>query len=37
MTDLFTPFDLHGLTLPNRILLSAMIRTRGRTVLRKGA
>jgi N-ethylmaleimide reductase len=28
MTDLFTPFDLHGLPLPNRILLSAMTRTR---------
>ncbi|MCW6510027.1 alkene reductase [Lichenifustis flavocetrariae] len=28
MTDLFTPFDLHGLTLPNRVLMSAMTRTR---------
>ncbi len=28
MTDLFTPFDLHGLALPNRILMSAMTRTR---------
>jgi N-ethylmaleimide reductase len=28
MTDLFTPFDLRGMTLPNRILLSAMTRTR---------
>lgn len=28
MTDLFTPIDLHGLALPNRILLSAMTRTR---------
>ena len=28
MTDLFTPFDLRGLALPNRILLSAMTRTR---------
>lgn len=28
MTDLFTPFDLHGLPLPNRALMSAMTRTR---------
>jgi N-ethylmaleimide reductase len=28
MTDLFTPYDLHGLQLPNRILMSAMTRTR---------
>lgn len=28
MTDLFTPFDLRGLELPNRILMSAMTRTR---------
>ena len=28
MTDLFTPFDLRGLALSNRILLSAMTRTR---------
>lgn len=28
MTDLFSPFDLRGLALPNRILLSAMTRTR---------
>ena len=28
MTDLFTPFDLRGLRLPNRILMSAMTRTR---------
>jgi N-ethylmaleimide reductase len=28
MTDLFSPFDLRGLTLPNRILMSAMTRTR---------
>lgn len=28
MTDLFTPMDLHGLTLPNRIWMSAMTRTR---------
>ncbi len=28
MTDLFAPFDLHGLQLPNRILMSAMTRTR---------
>ena len=28
MTDLFSPFDLHGLMLPNRILMSAMTRTR---------
>jgi N-ethylmaleimide reductase len=28
MTDLFSPFDLHGLALPNRMLLSAMTRTR---------
>jgi hypothetical protein len=28
MTDLFTPFDLNGLELPNRILMSAMTRTR---------
>lgn len=28
MTDLFTPFDLHGLQLPNRILMSPMTRTR---------
>lgn len=28
MTDLFTPFDLSGLKLPNRILMSAMTRTR---------
>lgn len=28
MPDLFTPFDLHGLALPNRILMSAMTRTR---------
>jgi len=26
--DLFAPFDLHGLKLPNRILMSAMTRTR---------
>lgn len=28
MTDLFTPFDLSGLELPNRILMSPMTRTR---------
>lgn len=28
MIDLFTPFDLKGLELPNRILMSAMTRTR---------
>ncbi|WP_242201547.1 alkene reductase [Sphingomonas hankookensis] len=28
MTDLFTPMDLHGLDLPNRIWMSAMTRTR---------
>jgi len=28
MSDLFDPFDLHGLKLPNRILMSAMTRTR---------
>src|ERR1700678_690511 len=28
MTNLFEPFDLHGLRLPNRILMSAMTRTR---------
>lgn len=28
MTDLFTPFDLHGLQLPNRIAMSPMTRTR---------
>lgn len=28
MTDLFSSYDLHGLALPNRILLSAMTRTR---------
>jgi N-ethylmaleimide reductase len=28
MTDLFTPMDLHGLALPNRIWMSAMTRTR---------
>lgn len=28
MTDLFTPMDLHGLRLPNRIWMSAMTRTR---------
>ena len=28
MTDLFTPMDLHGLHLPNRIWMSAMTRTR---------
>ena len=28
MTDLFSPFDLNGLALPNRILMSAMTRTR---------
>ncbi|MGJ9420662.1 alkene reductase [Massilia sp. CMS3.1] len=28
MTDLFTPFDLHGLPLPNRVVMSAMTRTR---------
>jgi N-ethylmaleimide reductase len=28
MTDLFSSYDLHGLHLPNRILLSAMTRTR---------
>ena len=28
MTNLFEPFDLHGLKLPNRILMSAMTRTR---------
>ncbi len=28
MTDLFTPFDLSGLKLPNRILMSPMTRTR---------
>ena len=28
MTNLFDPFDLHGLKLPNRILMSAMTRTR---------
>ena len=26
--NLFDPFDLHGLKLPNRILMSAMTRTR---------
>jgi 2,4-dienoyl-CoA reductase-like NADH-dependent reductase (Old Yellow Enzyme family) len=26
MTDLFTPMDLHGLALPNRIWMSAMTR-----------
>lgn len=30
MPDLFTPFDLHGISLPNRILMSAMTRTRAR-------
>jgi N-ethylmaleimide reductase len=28
MTDLFTPFELSGLALPNRIVMSAMTRTR---------
>jgi N-ethylmaleimide reductase len=28
MTDLFTPMDLHGIELPNRIWMSAMTRTR---------
>lgn len=28
MTDLFTPYDLNGLELPNRIAMSAMTRTR---------
>ncbi len=28
MTDLFSPFDLRGLAVPNRILMSAMTRTR---------
>lgn len=28
MTDLFTPFELRGLMLPNRVLMSAMTRTR---------
>ena len=28
MPDLFDPFELHGLKLPNRILMSAMTRTR---------
>jgi N-ethylmaleimide reductase len=28
MTDLFTPMDLHGLALPNRIWMSTMTRTR---------
>jgi hypothetical protein len=28
MTDLFTPMDLQGLALPNRIWMSAMTRTR---------
>jgi N-ethylmaleimide reductase len=28
MADLFTPLDLHGLALPNRIWMSAMTRTR---------
>jgi 2,4-dienoyl-CoA reductase-like NADH-dependent reductase (Old Yellow Enzyme family) len=28
MPDLFDPFDLHGLKLPNRIVMSAMTRTR---------
>jgi N-ethylmaleimide reductase len=28
MTDLFTPMDLNGLALPNRIWMSAMMRTR---------
>jgi N-ethylmaleimide reductase len=28
MSDLFTPMDLHGLALPNRIWMSAMTRTR---------
>ena len=28
MNDLFTPYDLHGLELPNRIVMSAMTRTR---------
>jgi N-ethylmaleimide reductase len=28
MTDIFTPMDLHGLTLSNRIWMSAMTRTR---------
>ena len=28
MTDLFTPMDLHGLALRNRIWMSAMTRTR---------
>jgi N-ethylmaleimide reductase len=28
MLDLFTPFDLHGLHLPNRVLMSPMTRTR---------
>ena len=28
MTDLFTPLDLHGIPLPNRIWMSAMTRSR---------
>lgn len=28
MSDLFEPYDLHGLTLPNRVAMSAMTRTR---------
>lgn len=28
MTDLFAPYGLHGITLPNRIVMSAMTRTR---------
>ena len=28
MTDLFEPYDLNGLPLPNRIAMSAMTRTR---------
>ncbi|MBV8894970.1 MAG: hypothetical protein JO051_00545 [Acidobacteriaceae bacterium] len=28
MTDLFTPMDLHGLALPNRIWMSATTRSR---------
>jgi len=28
MTDLFTPFVLNGLSLPNRIVISPMTRTR---------
>jgi N-ethylmaleimide reductase len=28
MTDLFTPMDLHGLAVPNRIWMSAMTRAR---------